>query len=70
MSIGKHVPHLVPADLGQGGKDHEDQANGNGDVGRSHARGLDCLDDGRGLTEPQPDGRREEDPPREVLVEE
>jgi hypothetical protein len=58
------------AHLGQGRIHHEDQADGDGDVGGADLKGVDDLGDGRiEITGHYPAEHGQEDPEGEVLVE-
>ena len=71
LVVAEDVAELLVLHLGERRIHHHDEADGDGDVGRAHRPLLDELGQAReGPAEDHADGHGEEDPERQVAVEE
>ena len=68
--IAKHVAEFFVLHLGQRRVHHQDQPDGNGDVGRPHLEPIDkSLDAGNQVSGPHTDSHRQKDPKGQKAVE-
>ncbi len=71
LDVLEDIPELLVFHLGQRRVHHQDEPDGDGDVGRSGLEPVDEADDGRDkIAEPDADGHGQEDPDGQVAVEE
>ena len=71
LDVPEDVAELLVLHLGQGRVHHQDEADGDGDVGRPGLEPVDEADDGRDeIAQPDADGHGQEDPEGQVSVEE
>ena len=71
LDVLEDVAELLVLHLGQGRIHHQDEADGDGDVGRPRLELVDEADDGRDeIAQPDADGHGQEDPEGQVSVEE
>ena len=69
LPIAEDLAQFVVMHLGQRRVHHQNQTDGDGDVGGADLELVDkALDAGHQRTQPHPDGHRQEDPQRQVAV--